>query len=170
MSLMTLPWIIKGDGLKISSISFIARLAEVNKLNWSGQIWSHCTFRQVSKSANHRKARMIGMKQYSPPRVTTNRGRFWKLFRTGLLGAINFPTPSSAPAMGSLSLPEPIKTPLFTHYAWTNSTWRRRCAPMKTKIIPLPLHRHPMRRPGKAGRHSETAQLWQLPPPNAKWG
>ena len=79
---------------------------------------------------------MPGMKQYSPPRVTTNRGRFWKLFRTGLRGTINFPVSSLAPAVGSLSPPDPINMPLFTHSAWTNSNCRRILVPIKTNISP----------------------------------
>ena len=45
--------------------------------------------RYVSKAANQRRARRPGAKKYSPPRVTTNRGRPCSRRRIGCCGMVN---------------------------------------------------------------------------------
>src|SRR5262249_46363721 len=59
------------------------------------------------RSASQRRARSPGMKPYSPPRVTTNRGNPTSRLRTGRCGTVKPASDSFAPMTGSLSLPPP---------------------------------------------------------------
>ena len=81
-------------------------------------------------------ARRPGAKQYSPPRVTTNGGRSCSRRRIGRWGMVKLPEPSFGPTSGSFSAGAPMKMPSFSHWVLTNSNWRLRCAPAKTKMMP----------------------------------
>ena len=76
------------------------------------------------------------MKKYSPPRVTTKRGKPWRRRRTGRRGMVKSPVPSLAPTTGSFSSGAPMSSPSSIHVDWTNSNWRPRCAPRKRKRSP----------------------------------
>src|SRR5207244_191706 len=115
--------------------------AEVEHLPTIGASRGRChvvllSISQVSSSASQRNARRPGAKQYSPPRVTTNGGRLSSRRRIGRRGIVNTPEPSFAPTSGSLSVGAPTKMPSFSHCVLTNSNWRFRCAPAKTKMMP----------------------------------
>ena len=89
----------------------------------------------VSRSASQRSAFRPGMKQYSPPRLTTKAGSPLRRRRIGCFGMVNSP-PSFLPTSGSLSAGEPMNLPSLTHSVWTNSNCRSRCAPTKANIRP----------------------------------
>ena len=55
------------------------------------------------------------MKQYSPPRLTTNWGNSVRRRRIGCWGMVNRPVPSFGPANGSISAGVPKKVPSLIH-------------------------------------------------------
>jgi hypothetical protein len=67
----------------------------------------------VSSSLSQRSARSPGMKQYSPPRVTTNLGMPCRRLRTGFRGTVKLM--SCDPHNGSLSWSAPMKIPSLIH-------------------------------------------------------
>ena len=76
------------------------------------------------------------MKQYSPPRVTTNRGRPWIRWRIGRRGMVMSADRSLVPQMGSVWVFAPMNSPSLIHVDCTNSNCLVRFAPMKTNIKP----------------------------------
>jgi hypothetical protein len=90
---------------------------------------------QVSRSASQRSARRPGMKQYSPPRLTTKAGSPLRWRRIGCFGMGNS-RPSLLLTSGSLSAGVPINLPSFTHSLWTNSNCLSRFAPTNANRRP----------------------------------
>ena len=68
---------------------------------------------QVSSSDSQRRALRLGMKQYSPPRLTTNAGTSVRRCRIGRRGMVNWSPPSFGPTSGSFSSGAPKNTPLL---------------------------------------------------------
>ena len=64
------------------------------------------------------------MKQYSPPRLTTNWGSSVRRRRIGCWGMVNWSVPSFGPANGSISAGVPKKVPSLIHCVLTNSNCR----------------------------------------------
>lgn len=90
---------------------------------------------QVSRSASQRSARRPGMKQYSPPRLTTKAGSPLRWRRIGCFGMVNS-RPSISLTSGSFSAGAPMNLPSFAHSLWTNSNCRSRCAPTNANRRP----------------------------------
>ena len=107
---------------------------------------------QVSRSASQRSARRPGMKQYSPPRLTTKAGSPLRWRWIGCFGMVNS-RPSLLFTSGSFSAGAPMNLPSFTHSLWTNSNCRSRCAPTKANMRPRSAPSS-SRTPGAAAGHS----------------
>ena len=90
---------------------------------------------QVSRSASQRSARSPGMKQYSPPRLTTKAGSPLRWRRIGCFGMVNS-WPPLLLTSGSFSAGAPMNLPSFAHSLWMNSNCRSRCAPTKANMRP----------------------------------
>ena len=107
---------------------------------------------QVSRSASQRSARRPGMKQYSPPRLTTKAGSPLRWRWIGRFGMVNS-RPSLLLTSGSFSAGAPMNLPSFTHSFWMNSNCRSRCAPTKANMRPRSAPSS-SRTPGAAAGHS----------------
>jgi hypothetical protein len=107
---------------------------------------------QVSRSASQRSARSPGMKQYSPPRLTTKAGSPLRWRRIGCFGIVNS-RPSLLLTSGSFSAGAPMNLPSFAHSLWMNSNCRSRCAPIKANRRPRSVPSSSST-PGAAAGHS----------------